>query len=483
MSIVTKTLEKTMETLLDTWHVPGMSIALIENGEITFTKGYGVRDTEAALPMTEKTVLPIGSVTKSFTALAIGILADEGKLDFDTPVRKYIPWLKLYDAYTTEHVTVRDLLCHRTGVPRYDMQVALGAMDNKEAQIKTFQYLQPNKEFRTKLQYSNQMVSLAGYLVDVITGQTYESFVKERIFDKLGMTSSNFEVDSLKDYEDHAKGYVFTGEGYIEPPYLHLGALNPAGGIVSTAEDMANYVKFQLGDGTWNGERLISKKLLDEMHTEQMIGSPYFWKFDEVQTANYGLAWFTDTYRGRKMVSHGGNTNGFSAQVVLLPESGFAIAALSNGTSTFSVNAVANILADTVLGVPENEIPDWTERYQNVYNGMVGDMMKKMQDRAEAKIPDTVPSHPAEEYTGTFVHPGFGTIELSSGEENSLSGKWNSSAVMLNHYHYDSYDMLIPLMGAQLPGYFETGADGHISALLVEIESEPGILPARFEKK
>ena len=137
-----------VEKLMQDYHVAGMSVALIRHGEIAATRGYGLRDVEKQLPMTENTVMPIGSTTKSFTAIALSMLVDEGKLSWDEPVKTYIPWLKLATPELTDHVTARDLLCHRTGLPRYDMQVAFGAMDDKEAQIKSFQYLMPNKAFR-----------------------------------------------------------------------------------------------------------------------------------------------------------------------------------------------------------------------------------------------------------------------------------------------------------------------------------------------
>ncbi len=479
MEQLTTKLEETMQDFLGKWNVAGMSVALIKDGKVITSKGYGLRDVKENLPMTADTVLPIGSISKSFTAVALGMLADEGKLDFDKPVREYIPWLKLYDPITTQLVTTRDLLCHRVGVPRYDLQVAVGALDDRKKQVETFQYLQPNKGFRTTLQYSNQMVTLAGYLVDVLSGQPCEEFVKTRIFDKLGMDHTDYEVDSLPKYEEYSKGYIYAGE-YIEPAYLHLGALNPAGGIVSSASDMAKYALFQLGDGTWNGERLISKEMLDMMHSEQMIGSPYFWQFEEAPSTNYGLCWFTDIYRGKKMVSHGGNTNGYSAQLTLIPEDGFALVALSNATSSFSVNALSNIMADEELGV--EDMPDWNSRYQQIFDNMMAEAIKGMQARAGGKIEGTKPSHPLEEYTGIFTHPGFGIFEISAKEDGSLAGKWNGFDAIFTHYHYDCYDVMLPVMGASIPARFEAGDDGHIASLYVTIEAAEGIDPVKFTK-
>lgn len=468
-----------VEKLMKDYNVAGMSVAVVKDGKVLTAEGFGLRNVESKLPMTENTVLPIGSTTKSFTALALSMLVDEGKLCWDEPVKTYIPWLELSDPYLTEHVTTRDLLCHRTGIPRYDMQTAFGTMDDWKKQIQTFKYLQTNQPFRTKLQYSNQMVALAGHLIDVLTDFTYEDFIRERIFHPLGMTHSDFEVEALDKYEDHSKGYVFAGETHMEPPYLHLGAFNPAGGIVSNAVDMANYMMFQLGDGTWQGKRLVSEENMKEMHTHQMIGSPYFWEFEEVACAEYGFGWMTDIYRGLNMLSHGGNTNGFSSQLALVPSQQYGIVALSNATSSFSVEALSNYLIDEDLGI--EEIPDWSARYHEIFDKMMGDAVAEIQKRAESKIPDTVPTKPIEAYAGIYEHPGFGTITLAVAD-GALAGDWNGNPTMFSHYQFDEFDMVLPAMGAQLPAEFTFDANGAVEGIKVALEAAPGIRPDLFKK-
>lgn len=468
-------LSETMEKLRKDYHVAGMSAAVIRKGKIEECVGSGIRNVAENLPMTEKTVLPIGSITKSFTTLALGMLVDEGKLSWDTPVKEYIPELRLADPEAEEHAAVRDLLCHRTGVPRYDLQVAYCCSGDKKQMLKSLRYLNGSAPFRTKLQYSNQMVSLAGYLVDVLSGMPYEDFVRERIFRPLGMSRTDFEVDSLKKYGDYSAGYVYASDTYIEPPYLHLGAFNPAGGIVSCAEDMAKYVLFQLG----HGPQLVKPETLEEMHTHQVIGSPYFWSFPEVQSAEYGLTWFTDIYRGHRMVSHGGNTNGYSAQLVMLPDEDFGMVVLSNASSTFSVDALGNILADEELGV--KEIPDWSARYQKVFADYMGKAMAKIQKRAAEQIPGTHPTKELSEYAGTYEHPGFGkmTFALADGQ---LTGTWNGLPASLKHYHYDSFDLMLPMLGMPVPAHFEIAENGSVDGLKVWLEMDAPVEPAYFRR-
>ena len=471
-------LEQTIAKLMEDYHVAGMSVALIKDGQVESVCGYGLRNVEEDLPMTGDTVMPIGSVTKTFTSLALAMLADEGKLDWDEPVKTYIPWLELHDQILTDNVTARDLMCHRTGTPKYDLQAIYAAPDDKKEMVRSLKYLQTSAAFRTTFQYSNQMVSLAGYLVDVLAGKPYEDFVRERIFAPLGMKSSDFEVASLGKYEKTSKGYVFANDMFIQPPAMHLGAFAPSGAIVSSAEDMAKFALFQLGDGTWEGERLVSEVMMQEMHKHQMIGTPYFWDFEETQCAEYGLGWFTDIYRGRKLINHGGNTNGFSAQMTLLPEDDFAIVALSNATSNFAVNALGHYAADEALGVAD--IPDWSARFNEVFTNLMNGAMAGMQARAEAKVPDTQPTRPLADYAGKYSHPGFGTMEFVMTEQG-LSGIWNGLPAMLMHYNYDAFDLMLPVLGATVPAEFVL-EDGEIKGLSVVMEGTPGIAPEFFAR-
>ena len=470
-------LEQTIAKLREDYHVAGMSVALIRNGELVSIDGYGLRNVAENLPMTRDTVMPIGSITKTLTSLALAMLADEGKLNWDEPVKTYIPWLRLNNELLTENVTARDLMCHRTGTPKYDLQAIYAATDDKEEMVRSLEHLQTFAPFRTKFMYSNQMVSLAGYLVDVLSGTSYEDFVRERIFAPLGMTSSDFEADSLSKYENTSRGYIFAGE-FIEPPYMHLGAFAPSGAIVSSAEDMARFGMFQLGDGTWNGRRLVSEAMLNEVHSHQMIGTPYFWEFEEIQCAEYGLGWFTDIYRGRKMINHGGNTNGFSAQMTLIPSEKFAVVALSNATSNFAVNALGHYAADDALGV--EDVPDWSARFSEIFANLMQGAMAGMKAKEEAKVPDTTPSVPFENLAGAYSHPGFGTMEFAWTDQG-LAGTWNGLPAMLAHYNYDAFDLMLPVLGATVPAEF-VYRDGAVCGLSVTMEPTPGVKPELFVK-
>lgn len=474
MDHVLNNLSEQVDALLNGWNLPGVSVAIVKDNEIVLTRGYGKRDVASDLPMTESTVLPIGSTTKSFTALILSMLVDEGKLQWDEPVKNYIPWLTLSNPVLTENVTVRDLLSHRTGMPKYDVHGVFCTKDDRKAMVEDLQHLQTNADLRSILQYSNQMVMLAGYVAEVVTGKTWEELVKERIWKPLGMDSTNATIGELLNCPEISKGYLFTGTDNMETAYLSLKGIGPAGAINSCAKDMAQYLLFQLGNGTWEGQELVSLTNLNEMHSVQMQGTPYFWQLDELTETNYGLGWFVDLYRGKRMLSHGGNTLGFSTLMTLLPEENFGIILISNGNSNFGIYALTYAILDKVLGAEEC---DWNAKMQATVGAIFGQMGAAMQAKEEARVKDTTPSKELEELAGTYTAPAFGTLNLQV-MNGTLMGTLNEYQAIFNHYHYDTFDFILPLMGVNLPATFQYKDDGQIEGISVMVE--PTVAPVLF---
>lgn len=472
-------MKERVEAMLKMWNLPGISVALVADGEMTYCDGFGARDVAAGLGMDGETQLPIGSISKSFTALALGILADEGKLDWDAPVRTYIPWLKLAKEETAAKVTTRDLMSHRTGMAKYDAHAVFCTKDDRKEMVEDLQYLDLNAGIGEILQYSNQMVMLAGYVVEVLSGKTWEEFVQEKILTPLGMNDTTFKAEDLPGVANASKGYVFTGADFMETMYLPLRGVAPAGGIVSNAKDMAKYVAFQLGDGSWNGQRIISQEQLTMCHTPQMNGTPYFWQLEEVTECKYGLGWFTDKYRGLTMASHGGNTLGFSALMTILPEKAFGIILLSNATSNFMIYPLTYMILDDVLGLDDC---GWNEKFQATIGAIFAAMAEGQQAMAASQVQGTTPSRPAEEYAGCFAHPAFGTLNLNLADGQYM-GDLNGFPAMLNHFHYDDFQLILPVMGLMLPAKAEFAEDGSVCGLAVTFEPTPGVAPAVLAKK
>ncbi|MBR4162077.1 MAG: serine hydrolase [Solobacterium sp.] len=473
MEKIKQFIEETAESLRTQWNLEGFTIAVVKDGETIFTKGYGKRNAEAFCD--SKTVMPIGSATKSFTALILGMLVEEGKLTWDTKVIDVIPDLKLYDPEVAKRVTIRDLLSHRTGAASHDAHGVYCPLMPREDYVKTFQYLQPLYDLRYHFQYSNQMVVLAAYVAEKITGRSWEELVKERILNPLGMDQTTVCLADMIKQENKSEGYLTMGPaGNVAQPYLDLGAVAPAGGINSNAEDMAKYLLLQLS----KGKGLISKASLDEMHKPQMFGSPYLWTLEEITETNYGLCWFTDYYRGTKMVSHGGNTLGFSSLVTLIPDHNLGIAILSNGTTNFMPNVLTYEIIDRVLGLDEI---DWTQKLNSVIGPLFAAMGEAVQAKMQARIPDTKPSHSLEDYAGVYTHPGFGKIEIIC-DGDALKAKFNAYDGMVSHYHYDWFDITMFVYGMSFPVCFHTGMNGCIDGLEAKLEAHPAVDPVFFQK-
>ncbi|MDL2259155.1 serine hydrolase [Eubacteriales bacterium OttesenSCG-928-K08] len=468
--------QQEIQMLMSEWQVPGVSIGIVHNGEVLLQQGFGYSDLEKQIQMTENTVMPIGSTSKSFTALALGMLVDEGLLDWDAPVRQYVPWFEMYDKRVSDLVTVRDLLCHRTGLPNHDVHGVFSNKTRKEM-VHDIRYLQPNTSFRTKLHYQNQMVMLGGYIIEAITGKTWEEFVRTRVFEKLGMQRSVFSLDDMKTFDAYSLPYSPGPDGAMVTNYIPIVGMGPAGAINSTAADMVKYLQLQLGRGQFGEMRLVSEANLSQMHSAQMLGSPYFWKFDEISPANYGLGWFVDSYRGHKMVSHGGNTRGFSALMTLLPDENFGIIMLSNMDTSFMIYALTYNILDRMLGLSPI---DWPTKIKAALEPLFAGGRMMMEQRAKERVEGTSPSHPLAAYAGVYEHPAYGSIDIQH-DGSSLKGNYNGYELLINHYHYDTFDILILAMNLPYLITFQANAQGKIDQIVVQFE--PTVDPIVFKQK
>jgi len=189
-----KDFEEVVTDAMKKFDVPGMAIAIVKYNDVVYSKGFGYRDVEKQLPVTPDTLFAIGSSTKAFTTFVLGTLVDEGKIEWDKPVRNYIPWFKLYDTGASERMTPRDLVTHRSGLPRHDLVWYNNYDASRKWLVERLPYLEPSADLREKFQYNNLMFLTAGYLTEVVTGKTWEEAVRERILLPLSMTRTNFSV-------------------------------------------------------------------------------------------------------------------------------------------------------------------------------------------------------------------------------------------------------------------------------------------------
>ena len=258
--------------VLKDFNCVGFAIAVIKDGQVTFAKGYGLRDQKSNQPVTAKTLFAIGSSTKSFTVTSLGVLVDQGKLDWDKPVRSYLPDFQLMDPVASEHMTPRDLVTHRSGLPRHDRMWINSPLSRQEI-FERLRFLEPNKDFRASFQYQNHMFMTAGYLAGRVSGMSWEDHVRKVIFEPLGMSSTNFSVAGMERAPDHSQPYSLVKEQIREVPFRNIDTIGPAGSINSNVEDMAKYVIMHMQHGKGVLSR-IDCGLQQSIHWPAWVAAP-----------------------------------------------------------------------------------------------------------------------------------------------------------------------------------------------------------------
>ncbi|MEW5821759.1 MAG: serine hydrolase domain-containing protein, partial [Cyanobacteriota bacterium] len=291
------------ETMAD-WNVPGMAIAIVKDGKAIYMKGFGYRDLDKKLEVTAETIFAIGSDSKAFTSAALGILVDEGKLDLDKPIKNYMPEFKLKKDYATDHVTPRDLLLHITGISRNDA-ILTNTPYNREELVSKLQYLKPFAEMRTKWRYNNFMYVTLGYLIEKITGKTWEEFVQEKILNPLDMKSTNFSVTESQKSDNYSLPYEVTEKGSKVINFANADSIGPAGSINSNVVDMSKWLILNLNEGKYNDKQIVSEEMMEEIHTPQFFISDKI-KFEGLYYDSYALAWGANNYKGHRLLRHDG---------------------------------------------------------------------------------------------------------------------------------------------------------------------------------
>jgi CubicO group peptidase (beta-lactamase class C family) len=459
-----KSFDTFVRSILTEYKVPGVAIAVVKDGKILYAQGFGLRDVEAGLKVTPHTLFGIGSCSKAFTAATMGILVDEGKLDWGKPVRSYLPTFQLSDPLATEMLTPRDLLSHRTGLPRHDKVWYKSTLSRTELYDR-LRFLDFSRGIREVYQYNNLMFMTAGILVEAVTGMPWEEFARRRILDPLGMSETNFSVADSQKGSDFAKPYQEV-EGKVELiPFCDVDAIAPAGAINSSASDMARWLLLNLAKGRFGERRILSEAVLAQILTPQVI-VPEEWKYDELFYASYALAWRINSYRGHLLAAHGGSIDGFTALVSMLPKDDIGLVILNNLEGGPINYILAYNLYDRLLGLKP---VDWNARTRSDLAKGREAADKAKRDREKERKPGTSPTHPLKDYAGDFDHPAYGrfTIRMAAG---NLLAEFHGLTYALSHFHYDTFDLKNPLAEIEAPLTFLMDAQGDIGSLAVRLE-------------
>lgn len=461
--------------VMEEWEVPGLAIAVVRNGEVILSKGYGYRDVDEQRPVTDRTLFAIGSISKSFTVTLLGMLEDEGKLDWDESVRRYLPDFQLYDEVATEYMTPRDLVTHRSGLPRHDLLWYGSALTRQEL-YERLRYLEPSREFRAAWQYQNLMFMTAGYLAERIEGRSWETLVRERILEPLGMSRSNFSVVDMQKADDFAYPYHENDGDVRQIDFRNIDEIGPAGSINSCVREMIDYVQFHIDKGKVGDEQLLSQINAEQMQMPQMAIQSTI-TYDELGHTSYGMGFFVTTYRGRKLVHHGGGIDGFISLLSFMPRERVGMIVLTNMTGNNPVpTLVTRGVYDRVL---ELEPIDWIGRAKE--QEAKAEESENTASGADERVEGTSLSHEPAEYAGNYAHPAYGVIEIAV-EDDGLVATFHGESSRLERVHYDVFELpenpLIPFSGRKV--LFRYDKRGDINELLVPLE--PAVDDIVFER-
>jgi CubicO group peptidase (beta-lactamase class C family) len=430
--------ENYIEQMRQDWRVPGLAIGIVKDDSIVMLRGFGVRQLGKPDPVDAHTVFAIGSCTKAFTATALGMLVDEHKLRWDDPATKYLPGFQLYDPYVTRELTIRDLLSHRSGLSRGDLTWYASSNDRAEV-LRRIRYLKPSTSFRSTFGYQNIMFVAAGQAGANAAGTTWERLIRERIFLPLGMLESSTSITALDGQADVAAAHAEINDTVRLVSWVNIDNIAPAGAINSTASDMVQWVRFQLDQGRIGGRQLISVDNLEETHSAQTV-LPRDRDFEQVNPYThlraYGLGWILSDYRGRLMVSHGGNIDGMSAYVALMPEEHVGFVMLSNLDESGLRVPLAYRIFDEFLGVPPR---DWSTELKRRSDSLDAAAKAAEAKEAAARVLGTSPSLPLTKYVGTYSDSLYGDITIRL-EDDHLVARYGPAFVGdLEHWNYDTF--------------------------------------------
>lgn len=455
-------LDEVLRDALDAWNVPGVAVAVVHNDKVVYLKGFGVRKLGGKEPVTPDTVFPIASCTKTFTTLAMAMLVDEGKLAWDDPVRKHLDYFRLGDPLADAQVTLRDLVCHRTGLASRD-ELWYRAPWSLEERIRKAGKLPLDRSFRSAFQYQTTLFGAAGVAAGRAGGGTWEELVRRRVVEPLGMKSVTFTTGPALKAADHAAGHRKRRGGRVEPiDWYPIDEPDPAGSMNASVRDLSRFLRLQLG-GTWQGRRLVSAEELAETHTPQvpirLAGFARALNPDTLQLS-YGMGWVVQDHRGHLLVMHGGAIDGFRAHLTLVPHARLGIALLNNRHQTYMNLAVSHRLVDMFLGLPPR---DWNGYLKEVLKADEAYGRNRLKAIHAARHPNTKPSRDLSAYAGSYSDPAYGTARVTL-EGGKLHWQWSSFRVPLEHFHYDTFLLDIEVV-SDAPVTFALGADGEVASM------------------
>ncbi len=434
-------IEKELQDILEVTKSAGFAVAVVDKDKLIYAKGFGYRDYENKIPVDENTLFAIGSSSKAFTSAILGQLRDDDKLSLEDSPIKYIPQLEFYNDELNSGITIKDMMCHRTGIPRHDISWYMFPTQDRDELMARVKYQEPFTGLRKQWYYNNFMFLGQGVIAEKITGKTWEENIAERFFKPLRMDRSNATIQEMKDAQNASLGYTVINDEVTKMDYYDIAAMSPAGSINSSVKDMANWAITWINGGKFEGEQIIPEAYCIEAISPHMIVNnvgPND-EFPDIHLASYGYGWFILSYKGHYRVEHGGNIDGFSANVSFFPSDSIGIVVLSNQNGSAVPSHVRNTIAERMLDLDRT---DWAARLRgDEDDDNEDDDEEEAQDMKPAIVENTSPSHNLQEYTGMYSNMGYGEFEIKN-ENDSLFAYLPLNTYYLKHVHYDVFEPL-----------------------------------------
>lgn len=472
-------LDGLVEEMLRVARVPGAALAVVVGEDIVLAKGYGYRDVDAKLPMQPLTRYPIASTTKALNATLLGMLVDEGRLEWDVPVQTYIPTFRLGDPLVSSQVTVRDLITMRTGLPRHDW-ASIHSCGSRAELVERLQHLELSCGFRERFQYNNLTVTAAGHVAERVTGRSWEDLVRERLLEPLGMRATT----CVRPPGDQVtRAYFHNGRHeLLDTRVLSAGVTAPSGGaLYSNVTDMARWISLNLSRGEVHGRQLIHPRTLAEIHSPQVVVGTD--PTAPTPGAAYAMGWYVDTHNGCRRVSHGGDLHDVGSEVALFPQHNVGFVSFSN----LRAPSLARLLNQHAFGLlMDLPVGETVQERLEQYNRRTEEVRRRTQ--AMPRVENTTPSHSLDDYTGVYRHPGYGQIEIQR-DVGGLVLRRGGLVLPLQHWHFDAWVASESDNALVRSGFafnwgsrvlFETNPDGQIGRVTVQLE--PAVAPIRFGK-
>lgn len=460
-----------MAQCLKDWNTPGACVGIVVKNKLVFAKGYGYRDYGKKLPVTENTLYQIASNTKLFTTIAAGMLVEEGKLDWDKPVKNYVPEIQFYNNELNNTITIHDMLSHRTGVSRHDLIWYKSDFTRKEL-FEKLKYLEPSQPLRQGFLYNNMMYAASGYIIELLTHKKWEDFVRENIFTPLGMNNTVFSIEDMKKQADFGVPYNEKRDTtilYQIPFYEETGGLGPAGSIVSNISDMSHWLIALMNDGKYEGKQVLpSAAIKASMEPSIALPNTSVEKgYKEILNPVYGMGRQSSSYRGHLMVYHGGDLPGFHSQISYMPQDSIGVIVFVIGNQSQPLyNIISYNAYERLLGLDQTP---WSQRRLKEY------MAGKKADREGrgkvnvGRVSGTRPSHALDDYIGDYENPAYGLIKIAK-KDTSLQFALHKIAMPLSHYHYDRFDTPNDEEDGLYSVNFNMNPQGEIDRLLISLD-------------